>query len=78
MAFSKEYYSITGYIHSFQFFSFFFCFRIIFVVQGFLTSIQDQQASAEGNVATSLIDVYKALGGGWEIRLKDVKPPPPK
>lgn len=40
----------------------------IFVVQGFLTSIQDQQATAEGNVFINLIKVYKALGGGWQIR----------
>ncbi len=41
-------------------------YSTIFVVQGFLTSIQDQQAGAEGKVVTSLIKVYRALGGGWE------------
>jgi NodT family efflux transporter outer membrane factor (OMF) lipoprotein len=29
---------------------------------------QDLLASAEGSVATSLVQVYRALGGGWEIR----------
>ena len=30
---------------------------------------QDSQATAEGRVASSLIVAYKALGGGWELRL---------
>ncbi len=30
---------------------------------------QDQLAQAEGEIATGLITVYRALGGGWEIRL---------
>jgi len=30
---------------------------------------QDSQAAAEGRVAASLIGAYKALGGGWELRL---------
>jgi NodT family efflux transporter outer membrane factor (OMF) lipoprotein len=50
-------------------------FSPVFFLQGILTSAEDQLAAAEGKVATSLIDVYKALGGGWEIRLKDGKPP---
>jgi hypothetical protein len=29
---------------------------------------QDNLAVAQGNVALSLINVYRALGGGWEIR----------
>ncbi len=29
---------------------------------------QDLMASTQGSVATSLVQVYKALGGGWEIR----------
>jgi NodT family efflux transporter outer membrane factor (OMF) lipoprotein len=31
---------------------------------------QDQLAAAQGNVALNLIAVYRGLGGGWEIRLK--------
>ena len=30
---------------------------------------QDSQATAEGQVASNLIGAYKALGGGWELRL---------
>ena len=29
---------------------------------------QDLLTSTQGSVATSLVQVYKALGGGWEIR----------
>jgi NodT family efflux transporter outer membrane factor (OMF) lipoprotein len=31
---------------------------------------QDQLAVAQGNVALNLISVYRALGGGWELRLQ--------
>jgi hypothetical protein len=34
-----------------------------------LTRQQDSQASVEGLVASNLIGAYKALGGGWELRL---------
>ena len=30
---------------------------------------QDQLAIAQGNTALNLIGVYRAMGGGWEIRL---------
>lgn len=30
---------------------------------------QDQLAVAQGNIALNLISVYRALGGGWELRL---------
>jgi hypothetical protein len=30
---------------------------------------QDAYASSQGNIALNLIGVYKALGGGWEVRL---------
>jgi outer membrane protein TolC len=29
---------------------------------------QDLMKATQGSVATSLVQVYKALGGGWEIR----------
>jgi len=29
---------------------------------------QDQLASTQGSVATSLVQVYRSLGGGWEVR----------
>src|SRR5262249_49739443 len=31
---------------------------------------QDQLAVAQGNIALNLIGVYRALGGGWELRLQ--------
>jgi NodT family efflux transporter outer membrane factor (OMF) lipoprotein len=34
-----------------------------------LSRQQDSQATAEGRVALNLIGAYKALGGGWELRL---------
>ena len=33
-----------------------------------LLSIEDSVASTKGNVALALIAIYRALGGGWEIR----------
>jgi NodT family efflux transporter outer membrane factor (OMF) lipoprotein len=33
-----------------------------------LDSQQDQLASIQGTVAANLVDVYRSLGGGWEIR----------
>ena len=33
-----------------------------------LNSQQDQLATAQGSVAANLVDVYRALGGGWETR----------
>ncbi len=33
-----------------------------------LFSQQDVLASARGEVASNLVQVYKALGGGWQIR----------
>ena len=31
-------------------------------------SVEDSVASTRGNVALGLISIYRALGGGWEIR----------
>jgi NodT family efflux transporter outer membrane factor (OMF) lipoprotein len=33
-----------------------------------LTTKQDQYAAVRGTIATNMIAMYKALGGGWEIR----------
>ena len=38
----------------------------------FLVQQQDNLAAAQGNVVTDLVSLYKALGGGWQIR--DGKP----
>ena len=40
-----------------------------FVTSNFLVQQQDKLAVAIGDIAQGLIQVYKALGGGWEIRL---------
>ena len=36
-----------------------------------LASQQDQLASIQGTVAVNLVEVYRSLGGGWEIRRSD-------
>ena len=43
-----------------------------FVTSNFLVGQQDKLAQLRGDIALGLIQIYKALGGGWEIRL----PPP--
>jgi NodT family efflux transporter outer membrane factor (OMF) lipoprotein len=45
-------------------------FTGVFVMQQQLVVRQDQLATARGDVVTSLIEMYKALGGGWEIRCR--------
>jgi outer membrane protein TolC len=43
--------------------------------QRFLTQQEDNLASTTGSIAINLIAMYKALGGGWELRLgKDFIP----
>jgi NodT family efflux transporter outer membrane factor (OMF) lipoprotein len=44
-------------------------FNRVFTVEQLLITQQDQLASAQGNLANSLIQLYRSLGGGWEIRL---------
>lgn len=43
-------------------------FSPIFLLQGSLRAAQDNLAAAQGQVLLNLIAVYRALGGGWEIR----------
>jgi NodT family efflux transporter outer membrane factor (OMF) lipoprotein len=43
----------------------------IFTAVNFQVQQQDAAAQAEGNVALNLILLYRALGGGWQIGLKD-------
>jgi outer membrane protein TolC len=38
---------------------------------------QDQLSVAQGNIALNLISVYRALGGGWELRLQSGHPAGP-
>jgi outer membrane protein TolC len=49
-------------------------FTGVFVLQSDLTQKQDQWVAAQGDVVTSLISVYKALGGGWQIRCPGFQP----
>jgi NodT family efflux transporter outer membrane factor (OMF) lipoprotein len=40
----------------------------LFTLENSQLQVQDQQAVAQGNIALNLINVYRALGGGWELR----------
>ena len=44
-------------------------FNRLFTVQQLLLIQLERLAAARGNAAHSLVDLYRALGGGWEIRL---------
>jgi len=41
----------------------------VFVAQQFLVQQQNLYAQAQGDIALGLIGVYRAIGGGWELRL---------
>jgi NodT family efflux transporter outer membrane factor (OMF) lipoprotein len=41
-----------------------------------LVQLQDTLAQSRGQIATGLIQVYKALGGGWQIRCTGCQPGP--
>ena len=43
-------------------------YQRVLSAQSFLTRQQDQQTSASSLVALNLVSLYKALGGGWQIR----------
>lgn len=43
----------------------------LFTLESAQLQVQDQLAVAQGNISLNLINVYRALGGGWEIRLRD-------
>jgi outer membrane protein TolC len=43
----------------------------LFTLESSQLQVQDQLAVAQGNNALSLIELYRSLGGGWEIRLTD-------
>jgi outer membrane protein TolC len=44
-------------------------FNRVLTVEQQLTQQEDTLASAQGSVVQSLVQLYKALGGGWQIRL---------
>ena len=41
-----------------------------------LVQLQDTLAQARGEIALGLIQVYRALGGGWQIRVNGDLPSP--
>ncbi len=45
-------------------------FTTVFQLETVQLFQQDQLAVAQGNIALNLITVYRALGGGWQIRLQ--------
>jgi NodT family efflux transporter outer membrane factor (OMF) lipoprotein len=51
-------------------------FNRVISVEQLLTQQQDQLAVAQGTVVTNLVLLYKALGGGWQIRLGGPALPP--
>jgi NodT family efflux transporter outer membrane factor (OMF) lipoprotein len=42
----------------------------LFNLENSRLQVQNQLAVAQGNIALNLISVYRALGGGWELRLR--------
>jgi NodT family efflux transporter outer membrane factor (OMF) lipoprotein len=53
-----------------------FDFNQAFVTTNFLVQEQDKLAQSRGDIALGFIQIYKALGGGWEIRLPPRAPVP--
>lgn len=43
----------------------------LFILETTQLQQQNNLAIAQGNIALNLINVYRALGGGWEIRLRE-------
>jgi NodT family efflux transporter outer membrane factor (OMF) lipoprotein len=43
-------------------------FTTVLVAQLSLLTVQDNLATTLGNIASNLVGVYRALGGGWEVR----------
>jgi NodT family efflux transporter outer membrane factor (OMF) lipoprotein len=43
----------------------------LFTATNFQVTQQDLAAQAEGNIALNLILIYRAMGGGWQIKLHD-------
>src|SRR4029077_13533018 len=40
-----------------------------FVTSNFMVTQQDKLALSRGDIALGLIQIYKALGGGWQMRI---------
>jgi outer membrane protein TolC len=41
-------------------------FTPVFLFEGTLTEQQDAHAQAQGDIALSIVDLYRSLGGGWQ------------
>ena len=54
-------------------------FNRVFLLEGYLVTQELQLAQAKANVVLGLVEVYRALGGGWQIRTGESQPmsPPP-
>ena len=52
-------------------------FNRVYTVQAQLVTQQDTLATSTGNIALSLIQVYRGLGGGWRYFAAGGKGPPP-
>lgn len=48
-------------------------YNLLFTVQNTAVQLQDQAAQARGNIALNLILLYRAMGGGWQIRIPDAQ-----
>ena len=52
-------------------------FNRVALLETTLVTQQNLLAQARGQIATGLVDVYRGLGGGWEIRLENGSDVPP-
>lgn len=53
-------------------------FNRVYNTQSLLATQQDQLAQVRGTIAQRLIDVYRALGGGWQYFSRGAGCPPPR
>lgn len=49
-------------------------FNRVFTLQGILANQENQLAATRGEIAVNLIGIYKALGGGWQLRMDGATP----
>jgi outer membrane protein TolC len=49
-------------------------FNRVFVMEGLLVLQENRLAQVQGDVAVSLVRVYKAIGGGWQFNWKNYQP----
>ena len=49
-------------------------FNRVFTLQSILTQQQNNLAATKGSIALNLISIYKAMGGGWQIRMNGCPP----